>query len=237
MSSRCSFNHKTRERVLTTHTYMSDACPTGCANIIYMLALLVFSGILIIRCCSVVVVVMSKWIFENIFVIICLKNTCDSRAPHGLPRPRGGSTPFPHNSPTICRRKNGRRWMTPRAGVSRGRVCSLPGVVDNRKYMEILVSLQLCIIINASICCCCCTLLYCCTISWVVGWCVGRLFGRWVGERGRLVGQYTWMVECVRGSGCLTCFVLLFSGPMVVSPLSLDLYYYYCIYTWFAVLL
>ena len=36
----------------------------------------------------------------------------------------------------------------------------------------------------------------------------------------------TWMVECVRCSGCLTCFVLWFSGPtMVVSPLSLDLYY------------
>ena len=28
------------------------------------------------------------------------------------------------------------------------------------------------------------------------------------------------MVECVRRYGCLTCFVLLFSGPMVVSPLS-----------------
>ena len=30
------------------------------------------------------------------------------------------------------------------------------------------------------------------------------------------------MIECVRGYGCLTCFVLLFSGPMVVSPLFLD---------------
>ena len=29
------------------------------------------------------------------------------------------------------------------AGASRGRVCSLPGVADNRKYMEIPVSLQL----------------------------------------------------------------------------------------------
>ena len=31
-----------------------------------------------------------------------------------------------------------------------------------------------------------------------------------------------WMTECVRGYGCSTCFVLLFSGPMVVSPRSLD---------------
>ena len=29
------------------------------------------------------------------------------------------------------------------------------------------------------------------------------------------------MIECARGYGCLTCFVLLFSGPMVVSLLSL----------------
>ena len=30
------------------------------------------------------------------------------------------------------------------------------------------------------------------------------------------------MIECARGYGCLTCSALLFSGPMVVSPLSLD---------------
>ena len=56
-----------------------------------------------------VMIMMSKWITENIFDIIYPKNTCDSRAPRGLPWPRGGSTPFPHNSPTICRRNNGRR--------------------------------------------------------------------------------------------------------------------------------
>ena len=50
---------------------------------------------------------MSKWIFESIFVIIYPKNSCDSRAPLGLPRPHGGSTPFPHNRPTICRRRTG----------------------------------------------------------------------------------------------------------------------------------
>ena len=93
MSSRCSFNHKTRERVLTTHTYMSDACPTGCANIIYMLALLVFSGILIIRCCSVV---------------------C-SRAPPDPPRLRGRATSRPRSSPRDPRRKNGHRLQTRRA--------------------------------------------------------------------------------------------------------------------------
>ena len=51
----------------------------------------------------------------------------------------------------------------------------------------------------------------------------------------------TWMVQCVPLlCGCSTCFVLSFSGPiMVVSPLSLDLYYcgirlllYCCCNTW-----
>ena len=70
------------------------------------------------------------------------------------------------------------------------------------------------------ICCCCCTLLYCCTTSWV-----GRLVRRsvvgsvgwWVGSVGGSVRGWS---ECVRCSGCLTCFVLLFSGPIMVSPLS-----------------
>ena len=30
------------------------------------------------------------------------------------------------------------------------------------------------------------------------------------------------MIECIRGYGCLTCFALLSSGRMVLSPLSLD---------------
>ena len=34
---------------------------------------------------------------------------------------------------------------------------------------------------------------------------------RWVGG---------WIIECFRVYGCLTSFVLLFSGPMVVSQLS-----------------
>ena len=51
-----------------------------------------------------------------------------------------------------------------------------------------------------------------------------------------------WMVECGRGSGCSTCFVLLFSGHMVVSPLSLSTsinttaavyrHFLYCCITW-----
>ena len=49
---------------------------------------------------NLLVVVMSKWIFQNIFVVI-YPNSCDSRAPLSLPRPRGGSTPFPHNSPSL----------------------------------------------------------------------------------------------------------------------------------------
>ena len=67
------------------------------------------------------------------------KNHLRLRAPLVLQRPPGGSTPFTHNSPTICRRKDGRRRTTRRSEASRGRVCSLPGVADNRKYMEILM--------------------------------------------------------------------------------------------------
>ena len=37
------------------------------------------------------------------------KNSCDSRAPLGLSRPRGGSIPAPYSSPMSPRRKNGRR--------------------------------------------------------------------------------------------------------------------------------
>ena len=39
----------------------------------------------------------------NMFTILFPKNTCV------LSRPRSGSTPFPHSSPTIYRRKDGRR--------------------------------------------------------------------------------------------------------------------------------
>ena len=42
-------------------------------------------------------------------IYVSPKNSCDSRAPLGLPRPHSGSTPFPRSSPVTCRRKNGRR--------------------------------------------------------------------------------------------------------------------------------
>ena len=77
------------------------------------------TGILIIYCSSVVVVVvMYKWIFENILVITPPENRCDSRAPHGLPRRRGGATSNPHSSPITCRRMNGCRAQFGERGAS-----------------------------------------------------------------------------------------------------------------------
>ena len=45
---------------------------------------------------------------------------------------------------------------------------------------------------------------------------------RVVGSMGGWVDGWVdgWLLECVRGYGCLTCFAFLFSGPMVLSPLS-----------------
>ena len=64
-------------------------------------------------------------------VVTYPKNSCDSRAPLGLPRPCGGSMPAPHISPLRPRRKNGRRRTTPRAGgvqrPCRGRIARSPG--------------------------------------------------------------------------------------------------------------
>ena len=61
---------------------------------------------------------MSKWIFENIIVVIYPKNSCDSRAPHSLRRPRGGSTPFPHSSPSPRPAHNGCRAKLGERGAS-----------------------------------------------------------------------------------------------------------------------
>ena len=72
----------------------------------------------------VVVVAMSKWIFENILVVTPPENRCDSRAPRGLPRPRCGVASHPHSSPTICRRMNGCRALLGERGAWRG---ALPG--------------------------------------------------------------------------------------------------------------
>ena len=72
----------------------------------------------------------TRRIFENICVTYP-KNSCDSRGPLGLPRPRGGSTPAPHSSPLRRRRKNGLRGPPRRAGavgrLSRGRIARSPG--------------------------------------------------------------------------------------------------------------
>ena len=62
-----------------------------------------------VRSSVVVLIVMSKWIFETNCVITPQENRCDSRPPLGLPRPRCGATSHPHRSPMACRRKNGCR--------------------------------------------------------------------------------------------------------------------------------
>ena len=78
-------------------------------------------------------------------------------------------------SHTTALRFAAERLMTPLVGASRGRVCSLPGVTDNRENMEIPGSLQLRLYRHQRNCCCCGTLLYRCSTSWV-----GRLVRRWV---------------------------------------------------------
>ena len=77
---------------------------------------------------------------------------------------------------------------------------------------------------------CCCTY-YCCSKSWV-----GRLV------REGWFGRCVWVGERVRGYGWLTCFAVLFSGPMVLSPLDdgalrTNWIHIYCCCTSFAVLL
>ena len=93
------------------------------------------TAIHIIQCYWVVVVV-SKWSFENILVATPPKNTCDCRAPLGLPRRRGCATSHPHSTPMTCRQMNGCRAQFGGQGAwrgSRGRVCSLPGVAGTLK--------------------------------------------------------------------------------------------------------
>ena len=74
--------------------------------------------ILIIQCGSVVavLVVISKWIFDFLFVITYPKNSCDSRAPPDSPRHHDRATPAPRISPLSPPRKNGRRCPTRRVG-------------------------------------------------------------------------------------------------------------------------
>ena len=81
------------------------------------------TAIHIIQCYWVVVVV-SKWSFENILVATPPKNTCDCRAPLGLPRRRGCATSHPHSTPMTCRQMNGCRAQFGGQGAWRG---ALPG--------------------------------------------------------------------------------------------------------------
>ena len=119
---------------------------------------------------------MFKWIFDNIFVITYPKNSCNSRAPLGVPRSWVGALPAPHSCPMTCRQKNGRRWTTRRAGASRGSVCSLPGVADNVKSWKSQCHCNsVCINPSTAVLCCIAVV----HRGWV-GWCVGGCSGRWV---------------------------------------------------------
>ena len=62
--------------------------------------------------------------FENIFVITPPENSCDSRAPLGLPRSRCGATSNPHSNPSLSPAQNGCRAQLGKRGAWRG---ALPG--------------------------------------------------------------------------------------------------------------
>ena len=144
----------------------------------------------------VVMMMMSKWIFQNMFVTsynipktqLRLPNSswppAASRWFHALPTQQPYDLPVKERAP----------MNDSASGGLPGKVCSLP------------VSLQLVLYHHQRICCCCCTLLYC----------------------------RRWMVDCVRASGCSTCFVLVVSWTHDhFTALSRPL----LLYTSFAVLL
>ena len=118
------------------------------------------------------VVVVVKWIFENIFVVTPPKTAATlelhlaSRGLDVAPRPT-------HTTAILCPRRiagavpnsaNEERGEAP----SRGRVCSLPGVAENRKNMEIPAPQQIGIKASAAVLCC----IAVARRGWV-GWCVG----------------------------------------------------------------
>ena len=144
---------------------------------------------------------MSKSILENILVTKRPKNSCESRAPLGLPRPRRGATSHPHSSPSLSPANNGCRAQLGERGALYvglpGTDRSLPGMAENRKKVEIPVCDSMTQQLGLYQRICCRTLLYCCSTSWV-----GRLVRRWVDG---------WMIECVRGYGCLMCFALFWT--------------------------
>ena len=99
------------------------------------------SKIDVVYCSSVVVVLMSKWIFEKIVDNAYKRHSCYCRAPHNPPRYHDLATPAPQISSLNPRQRNRRRCPTRRAGAGRGALpgtdLSLPGMVKNRKITEI----------------------------------------------------------------------------------------------------
>ena len=143
------------------------------------------------------VMVMSKWIFENMPVVIYPQNSCESRVPPDPPRPRDRAKSYPHSSPRDTRRKNERRFLKvglPETANNHYISFWLSGrVLDSGKGERQFESPCLCFFVFFffgmyvtsnprlcffAFCFCCCTvvlLLYCCTYmvgSWVVvrGW-------------------------------------------------------------------
>ena len=86
--------------------------------------------------CDVVLI----WVFENSFVVTHPRNSCESRAPLGLPRSRCGATPHPHSSPSLFPADNGCRAQLSERGSLYvgvpGTDRSLPGMVENREERE-----------------------------------------------------------------------------------------------------
>ena len=159
-------------------------------------------------------VMMSKWIFEytgyNI-PKIQLRVPSATRPP-SAPRP---CHTRPTHQPSVAPGKE-RAPMTNSASEglekapSRGRVCSLPGVAENRKKNEISARHRDKLGIYLRMSC----FTYCSIAVARRGW-VGRCVGRWL--RRRVCG---WASAFVRGYGWLTYFAVSFSGPMVLSPLD-----------------
>ena len=116
---------------------------------------------------------------------IIRKNTCDSRAPLGLLRPRGGSTPFPTAPLRLAGERTGANGRLGEREPPREGSAHSPGwriIVNTWKSQRHCNSV--CIITKRISCC---TLLYCCSTSWVGRlvrwWAVGSVCG-WVGSVG-----------------------------------------------------
>ena len=138
--------------------------------------------------------VMSKFIFKKL-VITHPKNSCESRASLGLPRPRCAATSPPHSSPSLSLVNNGCRAQLGERGALYvglpGTDRSLPGMAGNRKKWKSQCTTQQLGLYQRI---CCCTLLYCCSTSWV-----GRLVRRWVvGWVDDRVYSWLWVFDVLR---------------------------------------